>query len=58
MKDSLPRPSVSVTNTAGKPSVTISREEGKGKNYIIEGSSIEDKIKDAVEKIINDAHNL
>ena len=52
----LPRPDVTVTHTDdGKSHVVISRD-GRGKSYEIAGSSPDEKVKDAVEKVISDGY--
>ena len=52
----LPRPNVEITtNSDGESHIVISRD-GKGKSYKIEGNNERDKIKDVVEKVINDKY--
>lgn len=57
----LPRPDVSVTTDAnGKTEVTVSRPNGEGnpigRKYEAEGPGMNEKIKNVVEKIVNDAY--
>lgn len=51
-----PRPTVQVTDQGTKKELTIERE-GKGKKYEIVGDTTNDKIKDAVEKVLSDPHS-
>ena len=53
----LPRPYVEVAtdDVSGKSHVVISRE-GKGRIYEIEGNTEGEKIKNVVEKVINDSY--
>ncbi len=55
MSESLPRPNVEIVTENNKDYIVISREE-KGKKYEIEGYSENSKIKNVVEKIINDPY--
>ena len=52
----IPRPDVTVTHTDdGKSHVVISRD-GRGKSYEVNGTTPDEKVKDAVEKVLNDSY--